>query len=290
MSRTLRIIALGLLACAPAAPLLAEPTPAPPAWQDGSSIYLEMGQKPAPAPPPKTSDRTALQAAFTIEPRSAPAPIVDAAVVPAALHKPATAAAAATPKSDVRHLAPPSAKRAAGLNERLARGQQSAARSPAERLADIGVPVDSMYTICTALAVVIGAFLIFAWALRRGGRAANGRRGSLPADVVSVIGRVPLAARQFAELLRVGNKLVLVSLTPTGPKTITEVTDPVEVDRLLGLCQQHDPHSTSRAFEQVFRQLSSEATPGGFLGNESLSASLGSPAAAYRAHGGRARG
>ena len=60
----------------------------------------------------------------------------------------------------------------------------------------------------------------------------------LPADVVSVLGRVPLAARQFAELLRVGNKLVLVSLTPTGAETLTEVTDPAEVDRLVGLCQQ----------------------------------------------------
>ena len=51
-------------------------------------------------------------------------------------------------------------------------------------------------------------------------------RGSLPTDVVSVLGRVPLAARQLAELLRVGNKLVLVSLTPTGAQTLTEVTDP----------------------------------------------------------------
>jgi flagellar biogenesis protein FliO len=90
----------------------------------------------------------------------------------------------------------------------------------------------------------------------------------LPTDVVSVLGRVPLAARQVAQLLRVGNKLVLVSLTPGGAKTLTEVTDPVEVDRIVGMCQQLNPHSTTKAFEQVFQQLSRESAPNGFLGSE----------------------
>jgi len=149
-------------------------------------------------------------------------------------------------------------------------------------LFDIGMPAGSIYTISSALAMVIGAFLLFAWLLRRGGRKAS---TPLPADVVSVLGRVPLAARQFAELLRVGNKLVLVSLTPTGAETLTEVTDPVEVDRLVGLCQQYSPHSTTKAFEQVFRQLSRESVPGGFLRGESLPP-LSSAAAAYGAHRG----
>jgi flagellar biogenesis protein FliO len=145
-----------------------------------------------------------------------------------------------------------------------------------------------MYKIITSLAIVIGAFLLFAWALRRGRRMAG--RGNLPADVISVLGRVPLAARQFAELLRVGNKLVLVALTPDGAQPLTEVTDPTEVDRLLGLCQQNNPHSTTKAFEQVFRQLSTEAAPSGFLGGESLPGSFASPAGTYRAYRGDARG
>ena len=149
-------------------------------------------------------------------------------------------------------------------------------------------PAGSLYTIFSALAIVIGAFLIFAWLLRRGGRRTA---AALPADVVSVLGRVPLAARQCAQLLRVGNKLVLVSITPTGAETLTEVTDPAEVDRLVGLCQQYSPHSTTKAFEQVFRQLSRESAPSGFLGGESLPQSLSSAAAAYRAHrGDTARG
>jgi hypothetical protein len=68
----------------------------------------------------------------------------------------------------------------------------------------------------------------------------------------------------------VGNKLVLVSLSPGGIQTLTEVTDSAEVDRLAGLCQQSNPHSATKAFEQVFRQLAREPAPSGFLGGETL--------------------
>jgi flagellar biogenesis protein FliO len=150
--------------------------------------------------------------------------------------------------------------------------------------------MQSLYTMLSALTIVIGVFLLFMWALKRGRRGTAGRR-ALPADVVSVIGRVPLSGRQFAELLRVGNKLVLVALTATSAKTLTEVTDPAEVDRLVGLCQQSNPYSTTKAFEQVFQQMSTESPPPGFFGNESLTTSLASPAGAYRANrGGPSRG
>jgi flagellar biogenesis protein FliO len=154
---------------------------------------------------------------------------------------------------------------------------------------DFGFPVQSTYTVVTALAIVIGAFLMFAWALKRGNKNARGRSGMLPAEAVHVLGRVPLAGRQFAELLRVGNKLVLVAMTPSGPTTLTEVTDPVEVDRLVGLCQRFDSHSTTKAFEQVFQQFSDEPTGGTFLGGEPLPTSLSPAASAYRSHRGTAR-
>ena len=86
-----------------------------------------------------------------------------------------------------------------------ANGEAAAA---AKSLPSFGLPVDSIYTTVTALAVVLGLFLLGAGLVRRGGKKSNGR---LPEEVVSVLGRVPLAARQFAELIRVGNKLVLVS-------------------------------------------------------------------------------
>jgi len=97
--------------------------------------------------------------------------------------------------------------------------------------------------------------------------------------------------RRFSELLllRVGNKLVLVAVTPGGAEALTEVTDPAEVDRIVGLCQQHDRHSTTQAFEQVFQSLTREPGGGGFLGADSLPTSLSPIAAAYRSQRGTGR-
>jgi flagellar biogenesis protein FliO len=178
--------------------------------------------------------------------------------VPATPSEPQPAAA-----NDKRHLPPPSAT-SQPVQAKYGDNRDSAARDVA-RQTSLGLPLHTVYTVVSALAIVIGAFLICAWLLKRGGRAPAAQ--SLPTDVVSVLGRVPIDTRQVAQLLRVGNKLVLISLTASGAETLTEVTDPVEVDRLVGLCQQAQPDSTTKAFEQVFQQLSREPAPGGFLGS-----------------------
>jgi flagellar biogenesis protein FliO len=252
-----------------AAPLAAEITPAPPDWQDGKgpSVYMAANQ-PSPATNPAAGDRYSM------------ADQRDEAVVPALHTIPAAAEAAAEPAG--RRLAPPSNRIALPSSE----GHSTA--TGARKALDFGLPVQSMYTVVTALAVVIGAFLIFAWALKKGSKKSRGSRELLPADAVSVLGRVPLAARQFAELMRVGNKLVLVAMTPSGPTTITEITDPAEVDRLVGLCQQFSPHSTTKAFEHVLQQMSSEPTGGTFLGGEPIP-SFSPAASAYRSQRGVAR-
>jgi flagellar biogenesis protein FliO len=228
-------------------------TPPLPAWQDGASVYLKT-DRPAEA---RTAEYMSDGGPAQGRP---PAP----AVVAAYQESPATtsaAAPAAEPRPDVgrdsRHLAPP-------RNHPLAPGRTLSDRSR-RLLPGFGLPMDSMYTMLAALALVIGLFLLCAWALRRGVRSSS---VVLPGEVVSVLGRVPLAARQFAQLLRVGNKLVLVSVTPSGAETLAEVTDPVEVDRLLGICQQLDPRSTTREFEQVFRQLAAQPAPDAFIERE----------------------
>jgi flagellar biogenesis protein FliO len=65
----------------------------------------------------------------------------------------------------------------------------------------------------------------------------------------------------------VGNKLVLVAMTPGGVQPLTEVTDPMEVDRLTGLCASGRGHGPSAEFQQVLAQLSREPARG-FLGAE----------------------
>jgi flagellar biogenesis protein FliO len=136
-----------------------------------------------------------------------------------------------------------------------------------------------------ALVTVIGLFLICAWLLRRGARSTA---SAIPPDVVSILGRIPLTSRQEAQLIRVGNKLVLISMTPNGAQPLAEVTDPSEVDRLVGLCQQSSPHSTTKAFEQVFQQLSQESPKSGMLGDEPLFGPKVTPFAASRQYRGDA--
>ncbi|MEI8375012.1 MAG: flagellar biosynthetic protein FliO [Planctomycetota bacterium] len=113
-------------------------------------------------------------------------------------------------------------------------------------------PIGAMITVGGSLAIVLGLFFIVAWAMRK-----TAPRGSLvlPKEVFEILGRAPLGARQQVQLLRCGSKLLLVSITPNGTETLTEVTDPLEVDRIAGICQQAHPKSSTLAFRQVFQQL-----------------------------------
>lgn len=149
----------------------------------------------------------------------------------------------------------------------------------------MGLKFDSVYTTGAALAVVLGVFFLCAALVRRGAKKLNSR---LPDEVVSVLGRVPLAARQFAELVRVGNKLVLVSVTPHGAEPLTEITDPAEIDRLVGLCRQGTKGSSTEEFDQIFRKLADETAPAGFLGNEAprIDSRLAAPADVFSAYRG----
>lgn len=96
-----------------------------------------------------------------------------------------------------------------------------------------------------SLGLVIGLFLVVVWVVRRGMPKGN---GLLPSDAVEVLGRAPLVGRQQVHLVRCGNKLVLVTITPTGTQTLTEITEPAEVARLLNLCQPGAPAGSFRAW------------------------------------------
>lgn len=175
-----------------------------------------------------------------------------------------------------------------GDERRLARSRKRPSESSSDRASSVsrsmprfGLPAGSVYTTVTALTVVLGLFMLFVWGLRRGSQ----RTATvLPAEIVSVVGRVRLTSRQHAELLKVGNKLVLVALTSGGADPITEISDPSEVNRLLGLCQQLDRHSPSKAFEDVFHEMSHKSAASELFGQESLLTAATPIADAYRAH------
>lgn len=117
-----------------------------------------------------------------------------------------------------------------------------------------GSSVRALGTIAGSLAIVLTLLFVALWLLRRTVPAAA---QPLPLEVVEVLGRAPLSGRQQMHLLRCGRKLLLVSVTPECAKTLTEITDPLEVDRLSGLCQQNRPNSATAAFRRVFEQFAS---------------------------------
>ncbi|MBN2217893.1 MAG: flagellar biosynthetic protein FliO [Pirellulales bacterium] len=115
-----------------------------------------------------------------------------------------------------------------------------------------GRGLNQLWTTGAALGLVLGLFLVVMWTVRR---AAPKATLPLPSDVVETLGRAPLAGRQHVQLLRCGQKLLLVNVTSEDARTLTEITDPVEVDRLAELCRQGRPGSAAAAFRQVFEQF-----------------------------------
>lgn len=142
------------------------------------------------------------------------------------------------------------------------RGDRNAnAKAPEARGRGLNA-ASSLVTGMASLAVVLGLFFAVAWAMRRSlppGPAA------LPSEAVEVLGRTPLVGRQHAHLVRCGNKVLLVYVSQGVAETLTEITDPLEVDRLTGLCRQSQPQSAANTFRQLLQQFGREKASPGFL-------------------------
>ncbi len=96
--------------------------------------------------------------------------------------------------------------------------------------------------MAASLAIVIGGYLALAWLIRLAHPEQSRRR--LPPEVVHIIGQTPFGHQRQLQLVRLGRKLVLLLVGPHGTQPIGEVTDPEEVEHLVGLC---DPKSRRQA-------------------------------------------
>lgn len=126
----------------------------------------------------------------------------------------------------------------------------------------------TMTTIVGALAICLGAFFLFVWVTKRSSPAGL---SALPKEVLESLGRTSLHGRQHLQLLRVGRKLVLLYVTPTSAEALTEIIDPVEVDRLIGLCQQASANSVTTSFRDVLTHFEKAPAEKGFLGEATKS-------------------
>jgi flagellar biosynthetic protein FliO len=103
-------------------------------------------------------------------------------------------------------------------------------------------------SVLSGLAVVLGILAGVTWLARRPQRGGSG----LPSEVLQVLGRCELAPRQSAVLVRCGQRVLLVGLSPQGARTLVEIAEPQEVNRLCAACATN---GSSAAFQDVYRQL-----------------------------------
>lgn len=159
---------------------------------------------------------------------SAAAPLADAAEMPAA-----SEAAFAQTSAGVQHipLAPPSK------------------RQPGDQPQTSGSTLQMLVSIISSLLLVVGLFLGVAWCYRK--TLGTSLTGGLPKQVVSILGRTSISARQQLVLVRFGSKLLLVSVIQGEARTLGEISDPLEVDQMLGQCESGQPGSITQSFKSL---------------------------------------
>lgn len=118
------------------------------------------------------------------------------------------------------------------------------------------------------LTAVVALILISAKLVRR---KMPGATAALPGNVVQVLGRKSLDYRHTIHLVRIGSRLLILGSSQEGLRTLSEITDPVEVDCLAGLCESNEHPSTSLNFGDVIRKFQSSvpASPRPDLESES---------------------
>lgn len=123
---------------------------------------------------------------------------------------------------------------------------------PEAKTKSSGGTAQVLVSIFSSLAVVIGLFLGLALLYRKSISASLGK--SLPKNVVQVLGKTSVAARQQLVLIRFGSKLVLVSMIQGEARAISEICDPLEVDQLAGFCESSQSGSTAQSFREMLVQ------------------------------------
>lgn len=116
----------------------------------------------------------------------------------------------------------------------------------------------SVLTVLMALGFVIG--LIFL--LRAGMRKMLGTSAAVSSSsVVQVLTRVAVAPRNHVVLLRVGGRILVVSDSPSGMRTLSQIDAPEEVADILTAVSSAKSNSVTAGFGQMLTSLGSSYEP-----------------------------
>ena len=108
-----------------------------------------------------------------------------------------------------------------------------------EQFADLDLP-----KMLGSLAIVLGGYFGIVWLMRKFN---PGSSGALPTEVVEVLGTTPFGPKKHLQVIRLGNKLLLLMNSAEGSQRIGEVSDPDEVEYLASLCMSKRKRRATRS-------------------------------------------
>jgi len=106
-----------------------------------------------------------------------------------------------------------------------------------------------------SLLIVVAAFFLLVVLFRK--VSPQGNR-PLPREAFECLGKYFLTQKHQLQVLRMGNRIVLVSVMPDKVSTLAEITDPDEAVAFLGLCRRLDTNSATEMFRKTIANMSEE--------------------------------
>lgn len=117
-----------------------------------------------------------------------------------------------------------------------------------------------------ALGAVIALMLGLRWMLQHAGRASGSFRAQLgaggrsPSGVLFVLGRYPVSRGMSLVLVRVNTRVLLLSQSAEGFRTLSELTDTDEVAQIIRQTEHAGGGSATAGFEKMLRSLAGDRT------------------------------
>ena len=115
--------------------------------------------------------------------------------------------------------------------------------------------ITPLFSIGGSLLIVVACFFMLVILFRK---VAPQSSRLLPKEAFECLGRYFLTQKHQVQVLKLGNRIVLVSVMPEGVTTLAEITDPDETVAFLGLCRRLDENSATEVFRKTVANISED--------------------------------
>ncbi|MCF7958299.1 MAG: flagellar biosynthetic protein FliO [Phycisphaerae bacterium] len=116
----------------------------------------------------------------------------------------------------------------------------------------------SGWTLIVSLSLVLMLIVGLSWLYRRympGGKL-GGHSGA-----IEVVARNAINPKQSLCLVKLGDRLLLVGLSPNHMASLERIDDPDEIGRIMGQVESQAAHSVSKSFQGIFHHEAREYDP-----------------------------